>query len=107
MIIPETLELIEVAIYLAFSPGYIFMLPVSIYVTDNMYGLRPIYYANVNINESIKTKIEIYNPTENDIFLYKAYSTEDFVKLSWLSKKQQNMSQIVIPAKSTKHVLTA
>ena len=61
------------------------MLPVSIYVTDNMYGLRPLYYANVNINESIKTKIEIYNPTDHDINLQKAYSTEEFVILKWLS----------------------
>ena len=85
VIIPETLELIQAAIHVAFGSDYIFMLPVSLYVTDNLFGLRPIYYSNVNVFLPIKTKISIFNPTEHDIVLQKAYSTEDFVTLKWLS----------------------
>ena len=64
ILIPETLELIEAAIIVVFNPKYIYMLPVSVYVTNNMFGLRPLYYSNVNRKDPIKTKIEIYNPTD-------------------------------------------
>ena len=49
VVIPETLELIQAVIYVAFGSDYIFMLPVSLYVTENLFGLRPIYYSNVNL----------------------------------------------------------
>jgi len=64
VIIPETLELLEAAIFVAFNPRRVFMLPVSVYVTPNVLGLKPIYYANVNTQETVKTKIEVYNPTD-------------------------------------------
>ena len=64
VIIPETLELIEAAVFVAFNRRRVFMLPVSCYVTENVLGLKPIYYANVNTEETIKTKIQIYNPTD-------------------------------------------
>ena len=69
VMIPETLELIEAAVIVTFNPKYVFMLPVSIYVTNNMYGLRPLYYSSVNTKEVIKTKIELYNPYEDPIIV--------------------------------------
>ena len=79
MIIPETLELIDAAIYFVFNPRYIYMMPVSVFVVENMFGLRPIYYTNVNIRETIKTKIRINNPFDKPIVIQEAYSTEEFV----------------------------
>ena len=64
VVIPETVELLEAAIFVVLNPKYVFMLPVSIYVTGNMFGLVPRYYTNVNTNEIVKTKIELKNPLE-------------------------------------------
>ena len=75
VIIPETLELIEAAIYVAFNPRRVFMLPVSVYVVPNSFGLKPLYYVDVTIFETIKSKIEIYNPTDQPLVLAEAYST--------------------------------
>ena len=69
------------------------MLPVSVYVTNNMFGLRPLYYSNVNRRDPIKTKIEIYNPTDQNIVLQEAYSTEEFVTLSWPNGKELSSSE--------------
>lgn len=117
VIIPETLELIEAAIFVVFNPRYVFMLPVSIYVTPNMFGLTPVYYADVNIRETLKTRIELYNPTDEDIILSEAYSTEDFVTLTWPNGKElsspdtyskdYSTSYLTIPPKQSRIVLLA
>ena len=86
--IPETLDLIEAAVYVAFNPKYVFMLPVSIYVTQNMFGLKPLYYSNVNVGEEVITKIELYNPSDQNVVLQDAYSTEKFVTLTWPNNKE-------------------
>ena len=116
VMIPETLDLIEAAVYVAFNPRYVFMFPVSIYVTENMFGLKPLYYSNVNVGEAVLTKIELYNPTDKPIVLQDAYSTEKFVILTWPNGKEilteetytrDYTKYLTIPAKETKCVLMA
>lgn len=116
VIIPETLELIEAAIFVAFNPRRVFMLPVSVYVVQNQFGLKPMYYSNVNLMETIKTKIEIYNPMDEPLILAEAYSTEEFVTLSWPNGKEINAqdthskdytSFLTIPPKKSRTVLIA
>ena len=116
LIIPETLELLECAIFVVTNPKYVFMLPVSIYVTNNMFGIKPHYYSSVNINEVLRTKIDIYNPTDNHIVLLEAYSTEKFVTLHWPNDQDFNSEQtyskdysrfLTIPPKEWRTLLTA
>ena len=116
VMIPETLDLIEAAVYVAFNPKYVFMLPVSIYVTENMFGLKPLYYSNVNVGEVVFTKIELHNPKDHLIMVQEAYSTEKFVMLTWPNGKEilteetysrDYTKYLTIPPKETKCVLMA
>lgn len=84
------------------------MLPVSLFVSENVFGLKPLYYANVNVQEVVKTKIMISNPSsDEDIVLQKAYSTEDFVTLKWLSADEPLVDQLTIKPGESKQVMTA
>ena len=94
VLIPETLELVEAAIYVVLNPKYVFMLPVSVYVQPNMFGLKPHYYSNVNTKEHVRTKIEISNPSEDtSVTLLEAYSTEEFVSLHWPNDRETNSEE--------------
>lgn len=116
LVIPETLELLEAAVFVILNPKYVFMLPVSIYVTPNMFELAPRYYTNVNTNEVVKTKVEIKNPSDTAITLTEAYSTEEFVSLHWPNDKETNSEEtyskdysrfLTIPPGETRTVLIA
>jgi len=81
-----------------------------------MFGLKPHYYSSVNINENLKTKVDIYNPTDNPIVVLEAYSTEEFVTLRWPDgqdfSSEQTFSRdysklLTIPPKEWRTVLTA
>ena len=50
LFVPETINLIQGCIYISFNSRYIFMAPVTAFVVENKFGLKPIYYNDVNLN---------------------------------------------------------
>ena len=74
------------------------------------------YYADVTFFEVIKTRIEVYNPTDQPLILAEAYSTEEFVTLAWPNGKEINAQDthskdyttyLTIPPKRSRTVLVA
>ena len=93
LIVPETVHLIQGCIFIGLNKRYVFMLPVTAFVIENQFGLKPLYYSDVSLGQKIKTPISIKNPYPHDIEVLEAYSTVDFVQLYWPNEKEVNASQ--------------
>jgi hypothetical protein len=59
------------------------MIPVTVFVIENQYGIKPFYYTDVNVGQKIKTKLNLENQNREEISIVEAYSTEEFVQLTW------------------------
>lgn len=84
LIVPETFNLMQGAIYISFNKKQVYMMPVTAYVVANGFGLEPMYFNDINVGEHIQSQIHIKNPhADVELEILEVYSTEDYVKLYW------------------------